>query len=184
MKHHDCSCPMCCQPTPKPAACHGILLPKIIASGREWLRRMCVHLEVEGLPACAQPPFTLVCVSPCGEPAWEPVPDGRPLHFHVCIPLICQVRDACGCLHCGKACISANICLSAACPLPECWRSSMLVLPCVRLVCACASQDTCFDAQLEVMLEAYLLRWEPCMSSQPCKPRCPDLPLYPQPYMP
>lgn len=182
MKHPECSCPIC-KPT-KPAPCQGFLLPKIIASGREWLRRCCVNLAVEDLPRCTQPPFTLCSVSSCGEPCWESLPDGRPLRFRVRIPLLCQVRDACGCLHSGRAEISSELCLTPACPLAECWRASMMVLPCVRLVCADCSQDACFNAQLEVLVEAYLLRWEACMTHQPCKPACPDLPLYPQPCFP
>lgn len=180
MKHHDCSCGMCT--SPKPAPCQGFLLPKIIANGREWLRRQCFALEVEGLPACAQPPYALVSVYPCGDPGWEPVPDGRPLHFRVTIPLLCQVRDGCGCIHTGRGSISLCMQLHPSCPLPECWRSCMMVLPCVRLVCAECSHTACFQTQLEVMVEAYLLRWEPCMGQQPCKPKCPELPLYPQPY--
>lgn len=178
MKQHACCCPEC--KPPKPAPCQGFLLPKIIASGREWLRRSCVTLQVEGLPCCAKPPFTLCSVSPCGEPEWEPL-DGRALRFRVKLPLLCQVRDACGCLHSGQAAISVEVCLTPTCPAPECWRSCMTVLPCVRLVCADCSQDGCFNTQLEVLVEAYLLRWEPCMTNLPCKPKCPELPLYPQP---
>ena len=182
MKHHACCCPEC--KPPKLAPCQGFLLPKIIASGRTWLRRSCTTLQVDGLPCQAQPPYALVSVSPCGEPTWDPCPDGRPLRYQVTVPLLCQVRDACGCLHSGRSAISVEVCLSPACPLPECWRCSMMVLPCVRLVCADCSQNCCFTAQLEVLVEAYLLRWEPCLSNQPCKPRCPELPLYPQPYCP
>ena len=79
----------------------GVLLPRIIASGRTWLRRSCVSLTVEGLPCQAQPPYALCSVSPCGEPTWEPCADGRPLHYLITVPLLCQVRDACGCLHSG-----------------------------------------------------------------------------------
>ncbi|MBE5803413.1 MAG: hypothetical protein E7316_02765 [Clostridiales bacterium] len=182
MKHHDCSCPVC-KPC-KPAPMQGILLPRIIASGRTWQRRSCVTLQVEGLPCCAQPPFALCSVSPCGEPCWEPLADGRSLRFRVTVPLLCQIRDACGCLHHGHAAISTEVCLTASCPIAECWRSHMTVLPCVRLVCADCTQDACFTAQLEVLVEAYLLRWEPCVTDRPCKPSCPELPLYPQPCRP
>lgn len=177
MKQHDCSCAACTPPRPS----HGWLLPRIIAKGKEWLRRQCFSLQIDHLPACAQSPYTLISVSPCGEPTWEPLADGRPLCFRVRIPLVCQVRDGCGCLHSGSACISLNASLTPLCPPHECWRSCMMVLPCVRLVCSACSQTCCIDAQLEVLLEAYLLRWESCMASQPCKPKCPDLPLYPQP---
>jgi len=177
MKHPSCRCDH--QPPMQ-----GILLPKIIASGREWQRRCCVKLQVEDLPRCAKPPLALCSVSPCGEPTWEPLGGGRSLRFRVRIPLLCQVRDACGCLHSGRAAISVEVCLTPACPVAECWRSNLMVLPCVRLVCAECSQDCCFTAQLEVLVEAYVLRWEPCSTGRPCKPRCPELPLYPQPYQP
>lgn len=182
MKHQACCCPVCKPSKPAPMQC--VLLPKIIASGRDWQRRCCVTLQVEALPCCAQPPYTLVSVSPCGEPAWTPLDCGHTLRYQVEIPLLCQVRDACGCLHSGRACISTQICLNAQCPVAECWRSCMTVLPCVRLICADCSHDGCFCAQLEVLVEAYLLRWESCPTGQPCKPKCPELPLYPQPCCP
>ena len=179
MKHPTCCCNDC-KPC-KPAPMQGVLLPRIIASGRTWLRRSCVSLTVEGLPCQAQPPYALCSVSPCGEPTWEPCADGRPLHYLITVPLLCQVRDACGCLHSGRTEISTEVCLNPTCPLPECWRASLMVLPCVRLVCADCSHTGCFSAQLEVLVEAHLLRCEPCMTDTPCKPRCPELPLYPQP---
>lgn len=174
MKHPSCHCD--CKPPMQ-----GFLLPKILASGRAWQRCCCVELQVEGLPCCAKPPFALCSVSPCGEPVWEPLEGGRQLRFRVEVPLICQVRDACGCVHSGRAAISTEVCLTPCCPVAECWRGAMMVLPCVRLVRAECSHTACFTAQLEVLVEAYVLRWEPCSTGQPCKPRCPELPLYPQP---
>lgn len=179
MKHPACCCTPCKPPKPAPAA--GFLLPKITASGRTWQRRCCTELQVDELPCCAKPPFALCGVSPCGEPAWEPLPGGRPLCYSITVPVLCQVRDACGCVHSGRGAITVEVCLTPNCPAAECWRSCMMVLPCVRLVCAECSHSACFTAQLEVLVEAYLLRWEPCMTGQPCKPRCPELPLYPQP---
>lgn len=182
MKQHECCCPRC-RPE-RPAPNQSVLLPRVIASGREWLHRACVELQVEGLSCCAKPPLALVSVAPSGAPAWEPVGDGRHLRFRVSIPLACQVRDGCGDMHQGKSCISVEVCLRQACTGADPWRGSLLVLPCVRLICAECSQGACFSAQLEVAVEAYLLRWEPCATGIPCKPTCPELPLYPPPCCP
>ncbi len=182
MKQHECCCPLCKPGRPAPTP--SVLLPRILASGRECLRRSCVNLQVEGLPCCVRPPFALVSVSPAGEPAWAPCGEGRALRFQVEIPLLCQVRDGCGSLHQGRSAISTQVCLRPGCPAPECWRASLQVLPCVRLICAECSQTACFAAQLEVLVEAYMLRWEPCATGIPCKPPCPELPLYPPPCCP
>ena len=99
----------------------------------------------------------------------------------VTIPVVCQVKDCQGCLYTGRSCVEAEVCVQLTVPSAECWRHCMMVLPCVRLVCVpCACDEPCFDAQLEVIGEVYLTRWEPCMVGVP-KPVCPDLPLYPQP---
>lgn len=182
MKHHTCCCPGCTPP--RPAPCPGFLLPRVIASGRGGDPRSCLQLQVEGLPCQAQPPYTLTSVSPAGEPSWEPLTGAQGLSYCVSIPLVCQVRDACGCLYCGHAHITTQVCLTPCRPAHECWRSCMMVLPCVRLICAQSACEPCFTAQLEVLVEAYLLRWEPCGTAQTCKPRCPELPLYPHPCYP
>lgn len=182
MKQQDCGCPNCKPVRPRPM--QRVLLPKILASGREWLRRSCVSLQVEGLPNCLQPPYGLVSVSPCGEAQWESLSEGRPLHLRITVPLLCQVRDGCGCLHSGHSCLCVEMCLQPQCSMQECWRGSMMILPSVRLICAEQSCGECFSAQIEMLVEAYLLRWEPCATGQPCPPRCPELPLYPQPCQP
>lgn len=182
MKQHECCCPVCKPNRPSPT--QSVLLPRIVASGREWLRRACVDLQVEHLPCCAQPPLSLVSVAPDGMPTWEPLHSGPPLGYRVTIPLMCQVHDGCGCIHTGQSSITMEVCLRPNCPSAECWRASLQVLPCVRLICADCSQNSCFAAQLEVVVEAYLLRWEPCATGIPCKPSCPELPLYPQPCRP
>lgn len=182
----ECRCNSCRQPPP--GCCgqeqRGFLLPRILASGRAWLRRCQTTLQVEGLPECAPPPLTLLSVCAAGEPAWtqEHDPARHALCLHVTIPLICQVRDSCGCIHNGRACIRVDVAMQLSVPAAECWRSTVLVQPCVRLVCApCPSEDGCFEAELEILAECYMIHWEPCMAGQP-KPACPpSLPLYPQP---
>ena len=44
----------------------GVLLPRILASGREWQRRACVALYVGGLPEDANGRLQLVGVTACG----------------------------------------------------------------------------------------------------------------------
>ncbi|MGN1018854.1 MAG: hypothetical protein ACI4O7_00650 [Aristaeellaceae bacterium] len=182
----ECRCGGCRKP---PGCCgqeqkQGFLLPRILASGRAWLRRCQTTLRVEGLPECAPPPLTLLSVCACGEPAWtqEQDPVRRTLCLHVTIPLLCQVRDGCGCVHSGRGCARVDVAMRLSVPEGECWRSTVLVQPCVRLVCApCASEDGCFEAELEILAECYMIRWEPCLTG-PSRPECPpSLPLYPQP---
>lgn len=185
---HECQCCDCrqdcsCHGNRKPFPPHGFLLPKVIASGREWLRRRSFCLRIEGVSECAQPPFTLLSVTACGEPTWESLPcdNRRQQLLRVTVPVACQVRDCGGCAYTGHASICVDVCVNLTTPAGECWRNNLMILPCVRLVCVpCASDDLCFEAQLEVLLEVYMIRWEPCMVGVP-KPVCPDLPLYPQP---
>ncbi|MGN0746864.1 MAG: hypothetical protein ACI4ML_09340 [Aristaeellaceae bacterium] len=208
MRQQDCmhqgwnSRPEPCRPLCPPEACRcagcsqpprglcgqerkqGFLLPRILASGRTWLRCCQTTLRVEGLPECAPPPLTLLSVCVAGEPAWtqEHDPARRALCLHVSIPLICQVQDGCGCSHTGRACAQVDVMLRLTMPAAECWRNTLLVQPCVRLVCVpCPSEDGCFQAELEILAEAFMIRWEPCMAGPP-RPECPpSLPLYPQP---
>ena len=161
----------------------GVLLPRVIASGREWLRRQGMQLCVEGLPECAEGPFTLMSVWVVGEATWVQEPDvsRRMMCLRVKIPLLCQVRDSHGCMHCARAWVEVDASVHLSGSLAECWRSQMLVHPCVRLVCPpCTSCDGCFDVQLEILVECWMVHWE-CCPAMPQKPECPPLPLYPQP---
>lgn len=177
---HDCCCaPQSCAQRPS----HAFLLPRVLAAGRQWQRRCSLCLELCGLPDCIEGPLTLICVSACGESTWEAVPVDSPhvLCLRVTIPLHCQVRDRCGAIHAARASITTEVTLRLSCPAAECWRHQMLLLPCVRLACPpCPSECSRFDVQLELLVEAYLIRWEPC-STGVSQPACPQLPLYPQP---
>lgn len=160
---------------------HGIpprvLLPRVMGSGREWLRRWCTSIEVTGLPPSARPPYTLVSLSP-GEAKIQPE-EGK---CQVCIPLVCRVRDRMGCLFTGSAVITLEAAMRLNCRWEECWRYQWQAFPCVRLACLppCCN-SLCFEAALEVLLEVYLIKWEACSPGAPHKPPCPDLPLYPPP---
>ena len=161
----------------------GFLLQRIIGCGREWKRRCPVCLCVEGLPSCAKPPFTLLAVSAEESCSWEtmPQPSCARMLLRVRIPLRCQVRDCNGCIYAGRSSIETDVALQMNVRAQDSWRASVLVQPSVRLAChPCTSENACFDAQLEVVVEAFLTRWEQC---RPCRaqPACPqDLPLYPQ----
>lgn len=199
----DCQCDRCRgstppPPCPEPCACgsqpphrpfppKGFLLPRVLASDRVWLRRTCVTLNVRDLPTCAAPPLTLLSLRQgCQEPRWEMLPasNQRQLCLALTLPVDCQVRDANGCLYTGHTEISVDAALRLSFPACECWRNSLSVFPCIRLVqCAAASCNGCFEAEVEVLVELYMTRWEPCMAGVP-KPVCPDLPLYPQPRIP
>lgn len=179
--------PNCCRPMPPQAPCpsrppcpscpptqKGVLLPRILASGREWQRRACVALYVGGLPEDANGRLQLVGVTACGDADWEiaPYQEPRPCGCRGCrpsrpapcllrvnIPVVCQVQA-------------------------ECWRNQMMVLPCVRLidggapVCADDCRPPVFDCTIELLVEAYMTRWEACGTPAPT---CPDLPLFPPP---
>lgn len=182
-----CRCGCCQTIRPPQPDCRSYLLPRIIACGREWLRNCQACLPIEGLPTCAEPPFKLIAVHAVGEPSWlqQTDPARRLLCLHVTIPLLCQVEDCRGCMHCGRSCVEVDTTLHLPIHPSECWRNSLMVLPCVRLICAaCPVETPAFQAQLEIHLESYMIRWEPCTSTLP-KPECPpSLPLYPPPCTP
>ena len=182
----DCR-PQGCRPQgccPKGQA--QVLLPRILCSGREWVRCLCARLQVEGLPNCAKAPYTLLNVTQsCASPWWETAQRNvgrRQICLCISIPVSCEVRDCEGCIHTGSAVVEMEAVMNLNCPREECWRHCLMLIPCVRMVCRpVCSQDLCFDTQLEVIVEMYLVRWEPCPAGPP-KPACPDLPLYPQPW--
>lgn len=216
MQHSPCGCQMCstprppdcCCPTapPKPpdCGCHpqppkhskppkacapqGVLLNKIVASERKLIQSLCTELQVEGIPCCAQSPFTLVMVQQSGaQPWWTPLESQGQcarLCLKVFIPVCCQIRDACGKFFSATAVVEADTCLSPRCPMSDCWRHQIVIVPCVRLcsppVC---SEGNTFCVQLEASLELYFTRMEACFMRPP-EPTCPELPLYPQPCQP
>lgn len=176
-----------CKPGPsRPCTCcecgrpqGGMLIWRILGSGREWQRRACLTLRVSGLP---EGMMTLTDLRVCGETIWEPLPAscGNQLLLKVSIPVLCTVRDCCGCLQTGHSFLETTVALCLTCPVPECWRHQVAVLPCVRLICGATSDCGCFEATVEVLVEAYLLRPEACRQGQP-RPACMDLPLFPPP---
>lgn len=174
--------PNCCRPMPPQAPCpsrppcpscpptqKGVLLPRILASGREWQRRACVALYVGGLPEDANGRLQLVGVTACGDADWEIVPyqEPRPCGCRGCrpsrpapcllrvnIPVVCQVQAECGQVLRGESVLTTDVALPIRCVQAECWRNQMMVLPCVRLidggapVCADDCRPLCLIARL------------------------------------
>ena len=161
------------------------LLPRVIASGRTWIRRAQATLTIEELPQCAEPPFTLVSVTALEPEVYDLRPSPMPMRqvVHAVIPLHCQVRDRCGCLQEGRSSIEVDIQLHAGCGT-DLWQSRLMIQASVRLLCQpCAQETPVFDVFLEVLADAYLVRWEhaphilpPCPSSRGRT----ELPLYPE----
>lgn len=177
-----------CQPAPaKPPKpkCESVLLQKIISCERRNIPQLCARLELDGLPECATPPYQLIMVQQSGaQPWWTPMenhgPDTR-YHIRVHIPVCCQVRDACGVCYHASAVVEAEVSFRSPVPSSECWRHSLFIVPCVQLTGGeLCSEDPVFCATLEVCLEIFLLRPEPCAMHRH-EPPCPELPLYPQP---
>ena len=171
---HVCGCDRCSANKPpihRPTACREparFLLPRIVGCGRCWLRCTAFTLHLDGLPDCLQPPLMLVGVSNgCDAPYWSLSPGCKASQqcLHVVLPLCCEVRDCSGCTYQARAFIEVDMTVQLSVPQSECWRSCVMLQPCVRLVCPPpASQQPCFDAQLDVLIEAYLTHWEPCAS--------------------
>jgi len=100
------------------------------------------------------------------------------------IPVVCQVQAECGQVLRGESVLTTDVALPIRCVQAECWRNQMMVLPCVRLidggapVCADDCRPPVFDCTIELLVEAYMTRWEACGTPAPT---CPDLPLFPPP---
>lgn len=177
----------CCRPPRpcKPGKPEGVLLQKIVSCERSSISCLCVDLALSGLD-CARPPLTLMSVHESGaQPSWTPLsePDcaGRVM-VRVTVPVCAQVSDACGQRFSAFGQIDAEICLR----LPSACAGyySLFILPCVRLLCADGCADgPVFQTRLQVVLDVYAIRPEPCMLRRP-EPACPDLPLYPPPIRP
>lgn len=177
---------------PKPCSCRrpeqeSVLLQKIIGCERRSFPCVCACLRLEGLPECAEPPYKLVMVQQSGaQPWWTPLEghlDGR-LRIRVSVPVCCQVCDACGKLYHATSTVEVEASIRPPCPLSECWKHNLYVVPFVRLCRVdCTSECPVFEVKLEVCMDIYLLRPEPCLMRR-AEPPCPELPLYPQPIKP
>ena len=167
-----CRCSAC-----RPACAPGVLLPRIICSGRDWVRCQSTCLCVEGIDPCAPMPFSLVEVT-----AGQPLISREGNCCLLTVPLQCRITDSKGCVHMGKAQTVITVRLQHNCPESEWWRYQCLANVCVRQVCRPpCSQDHHFQTQLEILAEVWLVKWEAVNGYSPNKEVCPNLPLYPQP---
>ncbi len=212
MYHPPCDCHKCEQaresrcdrhftpPKPRPqspcsakgGACRNaehesVLLQKIIGCERRNYPCISVCLKIDELPECAKPPYKLVMVKPSGaQPWWVPLEshlDGR-LRIRVYIPISCQVRDACGSLHHAVSVAEAEASLRQPIAASDCQANALYIVPSVRLCCSDSlSECPIFEANLEICMNIYAIRPEPCYMRKAAPP-CPELPLYPQPVKP
>ena len=171
----------CCPP--RPVQHEGVLLPSIVAHERLPLPKVCTNLKLCPMPECA-------CGELCLQALWADSCQvqkkyatqcdmcGNP-RVQLCIPVQAQLADRCGRTYaaCGEVETEAVL------PYRFSRRDGcmLFIQPHVQLLCA---ENTCerdvFRVQLSIVLDVYLLRLEPCMS-RPCRPACPQLPLYPPP---
>ena len=161
---HRCGCDRCTCHTQQQPCAQRILLPKVLGSGRCFQRCVSVALHVDHLPECHHAPLMLTAVhASCEPPAWSlDAADRRRCCLHVVVPLTCELRDACGTAYTACSTLETDVPMTISIPAGDCWRAGVIIQPCVRLVCPTAASDCdCFQAQLDVLLEAYLVRWEP-----------------------
>lgn len=147
-------------------------MQKIIACERRSIP--CLHTDL-CLNDCTLTTIRSVCAAGAAS-CWS-MADGCTLR--ATLPL-----NVCACDACGRCCtvpssidVETSLPRSLACAADD-PRSTLLILPCVRLVRADCGLNGCFGVQLAISLEIFLLRYE--LLGQ-CRPQCPDLPLYPPP---
>ena len=161
-----------------PLASGGMLVPRIIASGRATQRATNVTLCVQDIPECAQPPYALAGVSASGPSDWEFIASDRYCAtLRVTIPLTAQIRDCAGCVYTGHSSVTVDVPVRITIPQADLGRANVTVMPSVRLICTSGcSDDGCFTVSLAVLVDVYVTQWE--LSSDgitvPCRP---DLPL-------
>ena len=173
----NCSSNWCWANIP-PLASGGMLVPRIIASGRATQRATNVTLCVQDIPECAQPPYALAGVSASGPSDWEFIARDRYCAtLRVTIPLTAQIRDCAGCVYTGHSSVTVDVPVRITIPQADLGRANVTVMPSVRLICTSGcSDDGCFTVSLAVLVDVYVTQWE--LSSDgitvPCRP---DLPL-------
>lgn len=161
-----------------PLATGGMLAPRIVASGRFCQRIGDLTLCVQDIPECAQPPYALVSVTASGPSDWEFLSIERwRAVLRITIPLSAQIKDCAGCIYTGHSSITVDVPVRITIPQRHPCRSHVQVLPNVQLLCTDGcSEDGCFTAALAVLIDVYVIRWEPSADgiTVPCRP---DLPL-------
>jgi len=169
----------------RPEKHESVLLPKIIACEKRNIPQLCTEVALEDIPCYASAPYRLCSLRQSGaQPWWRPLDNGgnhQRMRIVVCIPVCAQLTDSCGkCFH-ATGVVEAEVSVGMRCMPCDGWKQQLFIVPCLRLLKAeeC-SRDVCFRVEVEVQLEIYLLKPEPCMVKKG-EPACPDMPMYPQP---
>lgn len=161
----SCGCNQCdscgCDGCGSVASSGGCLVPRIIATGRTFQRRITQTLCVDDLPDCAESPLTLVSVTVSGQATWEQISECRQQLLRVTVPVAVQIRDCSGRCRTGHSTVTLTIPLCMNCPAQDFWRGQLFVAPCIRLAAPVTeNEDGCFDATLEVQAEIFLVRMQ------------------------
>ena len=177
-----CGCGKPLPPVPEPPR-GGFLMQQIIGSGHAYLRYERFSLCLNGLPCDARQPFNLtgVSVQECGVRAERcESPCGRGLTLRVCVPLRCDVCDACGCAFTALSQIEVPVQMRLCNPR-EADRAQAVASAWARLARPCGCGGDTLEAWLDVCVEAWLTACRPMYTGN-CPPPCPPpLPLYPEP---
>lgn len=155
-----------------------MIVPRVIAAGRAVQRCLDASFCAEDLPDCAAAPYTLIGVTAGSVSDWEFVDENSScVTIRATLRLQLQIRDANCCNYTAHTTITVDVPLRSAFPRRDHWRTHVFILPNVRLSCAPVCSETdCFNVQLDVAVDVFLVRWEPSSSDGtiPCRP---DLPL-------
>ena len=176
-----CSCASSCSslwPDAPALSSGGVLIPRVIGSGRLCQRVSSLTLCVQDIPDCAKAPYALLSVSASGPVDWEFISVERwRAVLRVTIPLTAVIRDCAGGVHTGHSSITVEVPVRITIPTTDLGRAHVTVQPGVRLLCTTGcSEDGCFTVSLAVLVDVYVARWEPSSDGTtiPCRP---DLPL-------
>jgi len=176
----SCGCGGCgCYWPDVPAlASGGMLMSRIVATGRACVRANDVTLCVQDIPECAQPPYALVGLTASGPTDWEFLNIERwRAVLRVTIPLTVQIKDCAGCIYSGHSSVTVDVPVNITIPQRHPGRMHVQVMPSIRLLCVDGcSEDGCFTVSVAVLVDVYVVRWEPSSDgiTVPCRP---DLPL-------
>ena len=158
---------------PHPPAPHpGYLLQKIIAHDSIVIPAHCAELCLND---CTLTTLQSLCASGAAVCAM------RADRLHLSVPVSVCACDACGRCRTLNTALHVDTALThkLACIHPDA-RTMLLAIPCIRLLRADAACGGCFRVRVQIQLEIYLLQCEN-LCSAPCRPACPQLPLYPPP---